>query len=101
MFGKRNRGRLSAQDEVKVLEVVKARLKETGKPFLGIREEIAAALTANKFDDNGVGCEQEVKLTAVVAVTCGCATQDVQENFKAKSLADREKVLDEAIAYVR
>jgi len=107
-WGRRNRGRLDAGDEVAVLRTVKARLeegqKDPSKSFKGIREEVAAALKARNFDDGGIGCDQEKRLSGVIAGICNLEEnqQDqVGAQFQSQPFEKQKKIMDEAILTVQ
>ena len=107
-WGRRNRGRLDAGDEVAVLRTVKARLeegqKDPSKSFKGIREEVAAALKARNFDDGGIGCLQEMRLSGVIAGICNLEENQQDQagaHFQSQPFEKQKKIMDEAILTVQ
>ena len=99
---------MSAEEEAGILLKVEARLKASqdpkNPPFEGLRKEIAKALKNNKFDDHGVDCHQEKRLTNFAAGACDLKADEqnaVNEHFAQLSFVDQQKILTEAARHAR
>lgn len=102
LFG-RNRRLLSAPEEVKVLRSVADAQKTAPRPF-SVRTAVAAALKQGGFDDKGIGCPQEMKLTESIGFACGIGQGQhdrVEEYCGAKNPQELGQVLEDAIRYAQ
>ncbi len=100
LFG-RKRGPMSALDEVKVLRHVADAQKTASHPF-SVRTAVADALKQRGFDDKGIECPQELKLTESIGLACGIGQGQharVEQYCKSKTPQELGRILEDAVRY--
>jgi hypothetical protein len=102
LFG-RNRGFLNAPQQVKVLAKVAEVQKSAQGPF-SVRQSVANALKSCGFDDQGVGCAQEVTLTELIGQAFGIGqgqVERIEDYCKTKGQSEVARGLQDAIRFAQ